>query len=240
MDTTSPGAGLRVASLIVGGIGLVLAAVGTLVAVYAPPAIAARHAQLVALPSPDAVVLADTPPGREVLIDGRIAADQPMLFRNFVAFLKEEEQRGKSDDDPTEWKVRERQAPPLHIERTGDESIRVVNFAYGLWGAKTSWRDESKVIDTRYTGLVSGEAVVVRGRTAVGGIEAIEVASGTRASYLAEVAGNAGVAWWLGVGFMALGTLMAAIALVLFVKAVRAARKARQPVPWPPEPGAAR
>ena len=34
-----------------------------------------------------------------------------------------------------------------------------------------------------------------------------------------------GVVWWLGVGFMALGTLMAVIALVLFVTAARTARR---------------
>jgi hypothetical protein len=224
MDTTSPGAGAGIAGLIIGGIGAMLALVGTLVAVYAPGAVAARHARMTALPSPDAVVLADSPPGREVLIDGRIAPDQPVLFRNFVAFVKEEEERGKSDDDRREWKVRERQAPPLHIVRTADESVRVVNFAYGLWGAKSSWRDESKIIDTRYSGLVSGEAVVVHARTATGGLEAIEVASGTRASYLAEIAGGVGTAWWLGVGLAAVGGLLLSIAVSLFVTAARMTR----------------
>jgi hypothetical protein len=226
MDTTSPGSGPRVAGLIVGGIGLVLAIAGALVATYAPGAVAARHARMTALPSPDAVVLADTPPGREVLIDGRIAPDQPVLFRNFVAFIKEEEERGKSSDDRKEWKVRERRAPPLHIARSGDESTRVVNVAYGLWGAKNSWRDESQIIDTRYSGLVAGEAVVVHGRTAAGGLEAIEVASGTRASYLAEIAGGVGVAWWLGVGIATAGGVLLTVAIVLFVTAARIRRRA--------------
>ncbi len=228
MDTTSPGGGLRVAGLILGGIGLVFAVAGTIVAVYAPPAIAARHAQLLALPSPDAVVLADTPPGREILIEGRIAADQPVLFRNFVAFVKEEEERGKSDDDDRTWKVRDRQAPPLHIERAADESVRVVNVGYGMWGAKTVWRDESKIIDTRYAGLVARESVVVHGRTAAGGIEAIEVASGTRASYLATVAGNADVAWWLGVGFVSLGSIMSVAGTGLLITGVLRLRAFRR------------
>jgi len=42
------------------------------------------------------------------------------------------------------------------------------------------------------------------------------------------IVGDDGVAWSLGVGFMALGTLMAGIALVLFVTA---ARRARTPSP---------
>jgi hypothetical protein len=228
MDTTSPGGGLRLGGLIVGGVGLVLAIAGAFVAIYSAPAITARHAALEALPSPDAVVLTDTPPGVEILIEGHIAGDQPVLFRNFVAFVKEEEQRGKSDDDPTEWKVRERQAPPLHIQRTEDESIRVVNFAYGLWGARTIWRDESKTFDTRYTGLVSGEAVVVHGRTAAGGIEAIEVASGSRASYLATVAGNADRAWWLGVGLVSLGSIMSVAGTSLLITGVLRLRAFRR------------
>ena len=190
-----------------------------------------------ALPSPGVAALTDTLPGREVLVDGRIAGDQPVLFRDFVAFVKEELQRGRSDDDPKEWKVRERQVPPLHIVLTGDDATRVVNSGYGMWGAKMVWRDESKIVDTRYTGLVAGETVVVHARTAAGGLEAIEVASGTRTSYLAGIAANVGVAWWLGVGIGSVGALLLVIATVLFVTA---ARKARPPSAWPPEPRAAR
>ncbi len=102
--------------------------------------------------------------------------------------------------------------------------MRVVNANYNMHFAKTQWRDEAQIIDTHYSGLVSGEAVFVRGTTAAGGLEAATIGSGTRAAYLAQVAGNAGVAWWLGIGFMALGTLMAGIALVLFVTAARMAR----------------
>jgi hypothetical protein len=163
-----------------------------------------------------------------------------VLVRDFVAFVREEEERGKSDDDRREWKVRERQLPPLKIERTGDEPLRVVNSGYGIWGASTVWHDSSKIIETRYRGLVSGEAVAIHGRTVDWGFEAIEVASGTRASYLANIAGSIGVAWWLGTGLDTLGTLMVALAIGLFVTAVRTARAARRPVPWPPEPGAAR
>ena len=100
----------------------------------------------------------------------------------------------------------------------------MVNANYNMIFAKTQWRDEAQIIDTHYSGLVSGEAVFVRGTTAAGGLEAATIGSGPRAAYLAQVAGNAGVAWLLGVGFMALGTLMAGIALVLFVTAARMAR----------------
>lgn len=213
--------GLHVAGFIVGGIGAVFVIAGVLIVTYSPGAIMARHARMQALSSPGAAALADTPPHQEVLIDGRIADDQQVLFRDFVAFIKEEEDRDRRDKDRTQWKVRDRQAPPLRIVLTGDDAVRVVNDGYGLWGATTTWYDRSKIIETRYTGLVAGEAVVVHARTAPGGLEAIEVASGTRASYLAAIAANVGVAWWLGTGFAIGGGVMLLIAVILFVTAMK-------------------
>jgi hypothetical protein len=236
MDT-SPGSGPRVAGYIVGGIGLVLAIVGFVIARVVPGVVATEHARLEALPSPDAIMLTDLPAGLEVLIEGRIAADQPVPFRNFVAYVKEEERRDKKDGDGRgDWKVVETVTPPLHLI-AGDASVRVVNANYAITWAKTRWRDEARIVDTAYTGLVANEAVFVRGRAADGGLEAITVGSGTRASYLAQVAGNEGVAWWLGVGLGSVGAFMLIIATVLFVTA---ARQARPPTAWPPEPGVAR
>jgi hypothetical protein len=224
MDTSSPGAGPRIAGFIVGLIGLLLGIAGFTVWYFVPGIVAAEHARLEALPSPDAISLSDTPAGREVIVEGRIAPDQPVRFRNFVAYVKEEEQRDKKERERTgNWKVVETATPPLHLIVGDDGSVRVVNANYNVIFAKTQWRDEAQIIDTHYSGLVAGEAVFVRGTTAGGGLEAVTVGSGTRASYLAQVAGNAGVAWWLGVGFMALGTLMVGIALVLFVIAARKA-----------------
>jgi len=227
MNLSSPGAGLRLAGLIVGGIGVAFAIAGTLVVRYSPGAIAARHARMSALPSPDGAALTDTPRGQEVLIEGRIARDQPVLMRDFVAFVKEEERRDRRDDDRREWKVTDRQLPPLHIERRGDEPLQVVNGFYSIANARTVWNDQSKVIDTRYTGLVSQEAVVIHGRVAAGGLEAIEVASGTRAAYLQAIADSIGTAWWLGVGFATGGGVMIALALSFFVMAARIGRRAR-------------
>ncbi len=204
---SSPGAGPRVAGFIVGGIGLVLGGAGFVVWHYLPGIVAAEHARLVALPSPDAIMLTDLPPGLEVLIEGRIAPDQPVRFRDFVAYVKEEERRDKRDDDGRgDWKVVEKVTPPLHLIVGDEAACGCVNASYAITWAKTQWRDTAQIIDTNYSGLVAGEAVFLRGTAAAGGLEAATIGSGTRASYLAQVAGNAGVAWWLGVGFMALGT----------------------------------
>ena len=48
------GSGLRVAGFIVGGIGLVLGLAGAAVTHFIPSLVAAEHARLVALPSPEA------------------------------------------------------------------------------------------------------------------------------------------------------------------------------------------
>jgi hypothetical protein len=221
MTTASDRSLLRVAGLIVGGVGLVFAVAGALIATYSPGAIAARHARMEALSAPGVAQLVDMPPAQEVLVDGRIAPDQPVLFRDFVAFVREEEERDRRDQDRREWKVRERRAPPLRIILTGDDAVRIVNHGYGLWGARTTWYDRAAIIESRYTGLVAGEAVVVHARTASGGLEAIEVASGTRASYLAGIAASIGVAWWLGVGFALLGGAMVLIGAILLAKAGR-------------------
>jgi hypothetical protein len=224
MDTTSPGAGPRIAGFIVGSIGLLFGIAGFVLWHFGPAMAAAEHARLVALPNPDAISLTDTPPGREVIVEGRIAPGQPVRFRDFVAYVKEEEQRDKRERERTgNWKTVEKVTPPLHLV-VGNGSVRVVNENYSIAFAKTHWTDEAQIIDTQYSGLAAGEAVFVRGTAAAGGIEAATVGSGTRASYLAMMAGNIGVVWWLGVGFMSLAALMVLIAVVLFVTAARTAR----------------
>jgi hypothetical protein len=212
---------LRVAGFIVGGIGLVLGLAGFVVWRYGPASVAAEHARLEALPAPDAHSLGDTPAGREVIVEGRIAPSQPVRFRDFVAYVKEEEQRDARERERSgNWKTVETVTPPLDIV-AGEGIVRVVDDSYAIRFAKTRWHDTSKVIDTAYSGLLAGEAVFVHGHAAAGGIEASIVGSGTRASYLATVAGNIAVVWWLGVGFMIVAAVLLTVALVLFVTAVR-------------------
>src|SRR5687767_7751713 len=115
MDTASPRSALRVAGTIVGAIGLVLAFAGFVVALAGPAVVGAEHARLVALPRPDPVMLTGLA-GLEVLIEGRIAPDQPVRFRSFVAYVKEEERRDKKEGDGRgDWRVVETVTPPLDL-----------------------------------------------------------------------------------------------------------------------------
>lgn len=209
--------GLRVAGFIVGGIGLVLGLSGAAVTHFIPGRVAAEHARLMALPSPDALSIRATPAGTEVIVEGRVTGNQPTRFRDFVAYVKEEEERdAKQRERRGYWKVVEAVTPPLDLV-TNAGVLHIVNANYGITFPATRWHDTSKVIDTAYSGLVADEAVFVRGRVAAGGLEAIAVGSGTRASYLATIGGNADVAWWLGVGLQGIGgvLLLAGIAMAL-------------------------
>jgi hypothetical protein len=212
--------GLRLAGVIVGGVGLALALAGFLVARYSPGAIAARHARMTAIPSPSVSGLTDTPLGREVLVDGRIGERQPRLFRDFVAFTKEELETDSRDRDRKDWKVRERQAPPLIVVLTDDDAVRILNHGYGM-SAKTTWSDSLFGRETRYTGFVPREPVVIHARVATGGLEAIEVAAGTRAAYLQAIHDGIGTAWWIGILFATIGGVLLIVAGVLFVIAAR-------------------
>ena len=101
MDTSSPGAGPRIAGFIVGGIGLLFGIAGYLVWHFAPGD-GRRRARASRGPAQPGRRLADRhAAGREVIVEGRIAPDQPVRFRNFVAYMKEEEQRDKKERERT-------------------------------------------------------------------------------------------------------------------------------------------
>ena len=211
----TPGSGLRVAALIVGGIGLALGLAGAAVTHFIPGLVAAEHARLLALPSPDASAIGSTPVGTEVIAQGRITGSQPARFRDFVAYIKEEEERdAKQRERRGYWKIVEKVTPQLELVTDGG-TLRVVNTNYAITFPANRWRDTSKVIDTAYSGMVAHEAIFVHGRVAAGGIEAVEVGSGTRASYLATVGGNVNVAWWLGVGFQCVGGVLMLVGIAM-------------------------
>lgn len=213
--TRTAWSGRPLAATIVGGVGLVLGAAGVAVTHYVPRWVEEEHAALTALPSPDARAIATTPSGTEVLVEGRIAADQPRRFRDFVTYVKEEEERDRAQRERgRRWKVVARETPPLTVA-TDAGSFRVVNTTYDVGPVATRWTDPSRVIATAYEGLVANETVFVHGRIAAGGVEAVRIGSGTRASFLADTAGNADVAWWLGLAFQIVGGVLLLVTLAI-------------------------
>ena len=202
-----------------------------------------RHARMEALPSPITPCLTDSPPGREVLVEGRIARDQPVpvpRLRRLRQGGGAARQAGTTNAAGVEGAWTPCAAAP-HRATGDDASVRVVNASYGMcWARRRVGTIRSKIIDTHYSGLVAGEGRLrprpdggrrPRGDRGRLGHARLLPGRGSPATS-ASPGGSASASWRLG-------TLMIVIAAVLFVTAV-AEGAARPPVPWPPEPGAAR
>ncbi len=178
---------------------------------------ARKEAELVAsLPEQTADGLKGLSAGQAVLVAGTLAADNPALFRRFVAYLHYEPHRETSGNSTrTNWRVRRRFTPPLWVETAGGR-VRVRNNTYELGAAaeepselaergSSAWLDEEgrKVWDRSdpssgpqwYTGFEAGQGVVVLAKVAQGGaapeLEATRVFGGSRAELLASARGAA-------------------------------------------------
>lgn len=234
VSTVASGASIsKMAALIVGGIGLVFLLAGVLIFVLGTRSADTDRARIEGMLMAEAGTLAGLQPGTEVMIEGRVAVSQPALFRDFVAYERHEREvvssfRSGSSPSPSPrpWNWRERQTPALRIDAGGGSVW--VRENYAMPGAR-DWYDPQIVgrIETRYSGLIVAERVLVVGRVVerepaegapgvdrpVGReIEAEVVRPGDRASYLESIASGRTVSRWLGGGFTALGGLMLALA----------------------------
>lgn len=212
--------GLTIGAAIVGGVGIVLLAAGVFTMTYVPRMLDTERARLVRLPVVEGAAASDTPAGREVVVEGRISAEQPAVFRDFVAYVSEEREQTEGTPDP--WRWRERRTPHLLIETPGG-GTRVVNDTYDLRNPEASWIDPRTInrVERRYSGLRPGEPVVIVGTTAAGGVAAEFVAPGTRESYLRSQERGALVARWLGRLLAGVGFLLILIAGALFMLSTR-------------------
>jgi hypothetical protein len=208
--------GLTVGAMIVGGVGAVLLAGGLITSTVFPRLIDAERTRIASLPQLDAAALEGPAPGQDLLVEGRVSRAQPALFRDFVAYVRQE--REQTDGQPKAWTGRERRTPPLAIDLPGG-AIRIVNATYDLRDTVSNWTDPrvNGRIETRYIGLVADEPVLIVGKTAAGGVDASFVATGTRQSYLDAEAGRRVVARWLGAGLAGVGVLLLIVAAALIV-----------------------
>jgi hypothetical protein len=217
MGKPKRGGGLNVAALILGGVGAALAAAGVIVFVQVPRSLDAQRARIEGLAVSGAVALDHAAAGREVLLEGRISTAQPALFRDFVAYDRSE--RRRTENDTESWSRKERKRPSLLID-SADGTTRVVNDTYELPSSTAIWLDSraTDYIETQYKGLVAGDAVVIVGRTAPGGIDAELVTPGTRQSYLSALAEGRVVSFWLGGSLAGIGAVLIAIAAVVTLR----------------------
>ncbi|QRK09467.1 hypothetical protein JQX13_04825 [Archangium violaceum] len=164
-----------------------------------------------------AATLGGLRPGEAVLVTGRLASDNPVLFRRYVAYLHHEPYRDTSGSTArTRWRVKERVTPALLVETPSGGRVRIRNEDYAIGAATkepgeldergpTSWKDEKSegswdpsrpaTGSQWYTGFEAGQDVVVLGTLASGGetpeVNATRVFGGTREELVASAQGSA-------------------------------------------------
>jgi hypothetical protein len=210
--------------IVFGGVFIVA---GVLIATLAAGSARAEAARVEALPSLTAQTLQQQPEGAEVAVEGLVSSRNPVVFRDFVAYVGEE-YRGKRDNRER-WVEFERNLPRLQIETT-DGIVRFANEDYLLTGQLPSWQD-SNVLSwngftgtgtKRYEGLSVDDTVTVLG-TAKSGSEEVEVQvskvfSGTRLEYIEDQRSLAGWLPWFGTIFAVAGLIVSGIGVVLFIR----------------------
>jgi hypothetical protein len=178
---------------------------------------AARAERLVPV---GAAALEDAHVGSEVLVEGQISERNPALFREFVAYEREE-YRGSDSDGDAEWSRDEIRRPPLLIT-VGDGFVQVAGETYVLRDMPVRWQ-ESNVLSwngltgegtKRYQGFAVGNPVVLIGTVVSGSegnqLQAEFLAGGTRASFMMARRGDAAILPWVGLALSIVGLGIAA------------------------------
>ena len=138
-----------------------------------------------------AAELKQLPNGQVILIEGRISASTPALFRSFVAYVRENHQ---TDNDLMSdiWLGAEKKTPPLVIDLADGQQVHIINQNYALYNLPGVWRQpgNSGQNPARYRGLEVGDQATVIGVLINHGVHpeivAGIVAGGTRADYIAS------------------------------------------------------
>ncbi|MFP2903927.1 hypothetical protein ACLESD_02400 [Pyxidicoccus sp. 3LFB2] len=194
--------------------------------------------QAEALSVETAATLGRRQPGEAVLVTGRLAGGNPVLFRRYVAYLHYEPYRDTSGSSArTRWRVKERFTPALLLE-DGSGQVRIRNEDYQLGAATkepgeldergpTSWKDEKdegawdpstpSTGSQWFTGFEAGQEVVVLGTLAQGGtapeVNATRVFGGTQEELVASAKRSA-FFFQLAAGVLALVCAASVLALV--------------------------
>lgn len=212
------------------GMGLLFMLVGGLVGVVGAQAARAEVARLEQLSPLSAGALADQPDGAEVLVEGVVSPRNRAVFRDFVAYVREElDVRTDSDGDRREsWRSDGRETPPLILEAGG--VVLVGNESYSIAKGHLTWYDEATLGfnhqprdgSRRYFGLLAGGPVTAVG-TVVAGREGKELDArtlfgGSHEQFLAAQRQGAAVLPILGAVFGVLGLLLAAVGAVFFLR----------------------
>lgn len=205
------------------GVGVVL---GTVVARNAQ----AEVVRLEALPSLAARAVERQATGAQIFVEGALSDRNPTVFRDFVAYEREELDVTTDSDGDTrrDWRSSGRDTPPLLVDAAGD--VRVGNDTYSIARGHATWYDETTLGFTgnerdgtiRYHGLLAGEPVTVLGAV-VAGPEGRELAAellyaGTREAFLESRRESAAALPFVGLIFGVVGAILGAVGGWLFVR----------------------
>lgn len=211
-------------------LGIIFIAVGAAVGIFGTRAAQARADHLATLRPLSAATLQDQPAGAEALVAGTLSASNPVVFRDYVAYVREELRVTTNNSGSTSqtWRTDTWDTPPLTLDAGG--AVRIPNEGYTIELGHELWyddvtldfhnrpRDRSK----RYSGLIAGRPVIAYG-TVVDGADGKELTArsiygGTHAEYLASQRAVAAFMPILGGIFDAVGLVLAAIAVVFIVR----------------------
>lgn len=161
--------------------------------------------------------LTDARVGREVLLEGRISADMPAQFRDYVAFIHEVDTDTRLGKES--WSEVERVTPPLVID-LADGKARIDNsdYQFGIMQTTTEGND-------KYRGVKVSDPVVVLGVLSRNDdgivITADTLAPGTRASYISNVQTFQIVFIAMGVVFALIGALLGGLGVLAVLRGQR-------------------
>jgi len=176
-------------------------------------------AKVKALPVADGARWATLAPGTEVLVEGIIAPDAPVLVNELVVVRRE---RDRSQTlDRHDWVSVETLTPALSLEANGRVVLR---DGYALRGTCTEWQGAPE--RERVAGYRRGDRVVAGGRVTPTGLAADFLFCGDVAGWYARVREDTEAATVLGPLFSLVGAglLGAACALVWRGRRKRGAR----------------
>jgi hypothetical protein len=204
---------LLAVAIVAGGIGSML--------LLDVPTYTQRLARVERLTPITATSLATSPQDREILIEGRISANNPKLHRDFVAYVREEYRDEFLDGDTIQrWVEVKRETPPLLIT-LADGEIRLANNDY-LFDTTAVTIEEAAptitkgAIQTR--GYTVNSPVMLIGQAEAGGrVHAEFVYAGSRAAYITELRSVVDRSLPIGLAFM----LVSMIAIIAGVREIR-------------------
>ena len=210
-------------------LGLSALLIGLAVALSAP-ATSAEAEYVRSLPVISAARLDDPTLNGDVLVEGSVSEETPPVYRNFVAFAREE-YRSTLIDRTDRWIEAERTTQPFAI-RLRDGDVAIVNDDYDFPRVSDTVREAEPTVTrgaVRSRGLRVGATAFAVGALVDGpggrGLRATQIYPGTRAQFLADAGRWSRIELQLGLALSALGLAELALGgwqLRRFLREIRA------------------